>query len=391
MPESLITNYDLLTSRIHKTEGELTFQDDLYPEYLPYKYIVNVFHPEVLSLTTPISDPAKIHYNHPIKWEDIQKNYDNLKWDFRQLYGLTNGFTKSYAQVISNVEEKYLYRGTKLLNPSFQLGFMNARYSHRLFSFDNFQNSEKTGLDAAFFVDRSLGFVTKSITAMEYITPNVSFLTTPFRQVSSSYGYYPNSDTETRYEIFLQMDYAYLMNFLSVDFEFPGDQYLDEIEYIAYSTDGIQYTVVNPYLLYFTNISFRTIYDQNTFKGLIPLHPMKARYIRIGLKLKNSEDSMTVNSIKCVRASFSDALQSIKLPILENAPYIADYEVAASIYIPWDFNYFGNGLIFEPNNSVTFNFSMGVSQNSSETQSNINTYLKYSSPILFDYSVLIGF
>lgn len=399
MSDSVFLDYGFLKNKIERRESEILGDTDLRDlREEPFKYLMMILDKQYFQLSTPYTQAAYIYPNYPIDLDSLNKLHSDLEFDFDQIYKSINRLDKVTSLVSADTGQRYYYKGTKFLSPVFQEHFLKAKYGRQILIFDNLQNTEKNKLDESFFVERNLGFLTKSISSMEYYEPEVEIQSTVLKVVEPGAGFYPDA-TDERFEVLCKLPSPALINMMYLDWEFPGEQYLDQIEYILFSLDGVNYVSISSELLEYINASFGTIYDQNFFEGLVPLHPTFARYVRIGVKQKLTSPRTVLNKTFLLAAVFDQSYESAELTVLHQVPYLASGTTELQTYKPWLFNYMKDTLIFETGGEIKF--KLEASFDSVAYQTSLTTlkgdelnfvkmFNAYSSPILFNYSIFLG-
>lgn len=390
MQSEILLNYDILKTKLEAKENEVLegLSSDVV-ELDAYNYLGLVLYKKLLDLRTPYTDKVYLYGNHPIKVGDLTNFVADIKLDLDILYSSYNKLNSAASQVAEVTDSRYFYRGAKYLDTLFKPNYLAAKYGQKLLQFENFQNVEKNKFDEVFFVDRALGFVTKNVKQLEYFNPTITRNTSPISVIFDSF--YPQTST-LKHELLLDLGSSQIINMLYCDLGFPGDQFLDSIDYILYSIDGVNYSTVDPYLVNYINSCFTSIYDQNFFTGFIPLETIQARYIKLGISKKLPAPDVVYNKVYAVRATYTDSYEKATIPIFWNMPYVANSTVNATAYVPADFNYVNNYIMFEEDSSITYNFEMSVNKDVLNKYQNSfyrNNY-KYTSPIVFDYSVFVG-
>lgn len=399
--KALLINYDTLKKKAEKKEDSVlsSVADKRDVSENHFKFLTQIMSPSIIDVRKPYTVPAYIYNKFPVNLSELVEFSSGINVDLDTLFSNLNKFNENLNLVLADTEDKYIYKGTGYLGQRFSNNYLLAKYAKNMLIFDNFQNVNKNIIDQSFFVDRSLGFMTKGIQEMTYFEPVWQIMPTPDRVIKSGQGFYP-TDEETKFELFLSMPNTELINFMFWDMEFPGDQFIDEINYIKMSVDGVNYIDVDPTLLKYINESFTTIYDQNFFKGFIPFSPTFAKYVKIGFTKKTLSPDFIINDILFIRGEYKQDLEQVKLPILYKAPYISEHNIESSIYKPWSFNYYNAYLTFEQDSTVFLNLEMSFDRDQldavlADRFNNYSDFVKsfyaYMSPILFDYSVFLGF
>lgn len=399
MLNELYVGYDILKHKLQHQEAMMVYNPTQTYEHGAYEVLSRILTRDILNINKPFTQPFYLYGNYPIKVEDAKVFYDSLEIDFENLFKTLSQFQTYLGQVVLDTNQRYLYRGTKYLNQVFRSDYDQAKFGQTMLQFDIFQNGEKNVLDEVFFVERSLGFMTKKISGMRYYTPEVLEVMPSTKQVFDT-SYYPDGSQDFYFEIFVKLPARELINFLYLDLEFAGVQFIENIEYLQSSIDGVTYYNTNKALLSYVNECFKSIYDQNSFKGFIPLVGSYMRYIKIGIKKKVSVDGqITINKVLPISAEFDTDYQKAAVPVMFNLPYVAKADASSEAFVPFEFNYSNIFLVFEKNNSVSINFEMSYDTKSmagSPTQVTQTewefgkTHYTYYSPILFNYSIFIG-
>lgn len=396
---NLYLDYKFIENKLGRAEEDILESTERYDiKEAPFKHVMRILVPDNFNPEKGYTKPAYIYPNFPLNLSELTKFDEDIRFDFDTLYNATNEITKGFNLVTNDTAEKYYYKGTKFLSATFQKNYLKAKYSQQMLVFENFQNVEKTKLDDSFFVDRNLGFLTKKVEGINYYDADVEIGSAISKLVPEGLGYFP-PESNKQIEILITMSRTGLVNMLHMDMTFPGDQYIDSIDYIKYSIDGINYMTLDSSLLKMINESFASIYDQNFFSGFVPIHPTFAKYLRIGITQKLASPTTIINSIKPAAIEYTEAKETCIVPVIYDAPYLTNASSEMSVYMPWLFNYIGGSLIFEDGGAIQYKIELGMDKNiltkglgevSGAERVFLQKYSKYSSAVLFNYSIFLG-
>lgn len=397
--QSIYLHYDSLQRRIKKLEDDV-IQGVAYQELdsNAFKYLMRIINDSRFSFLKSYTENVQLYAGYPIDVSLLLKLQEQINFDIEAIYGILNGINQGLGLVDADTSTSYLYRGTKYLSDNFKTNYLRALFNKQMLVYDNFQSKEKSDLDGKFFVDRGLGFVAKNIESMSYYPATWSWDPSySLNNIVLSSGYYPPSKDRLRC-VRMDLDQSQLVNFLYLDCTFPEDQFLDAILSINYSVDGVNYYACGLEILNYVNASFRSIYDQNSFTGFIPITPTFMKHLKVHILLKTDSPEIVINDLKPIGAVFNQDLATISIPILSKIPFLGDNFIEATIYQPFAYNYFEGHLSYESGGEIKLNLEMSLNKKTLESFSGSGTdrslfsknFYMYTSPILFDYSVFVG-
>ena len=397
MDTKILLNYSIIQEKVKQKEDEiLASTSNTYLRNNLFEILTNVLSNDVLNIAKPLTNPEYIHSKYPIHTGNMRIYVDRISQDFKILCDCLNKFCNNVNLVVADANEIYGYRGVKFLAYDFMDDYKKARFSTSSMIKETFQNMEKDVLDTKFFVDRNLGFLCKKITGMYYLETTIEQITSSLRRVDGSY-FRPDQDLTVEYLIKTNEDS--IVNFLYVDLEFGGYQYIDEITHIKYSLDGVNYLDIPSDLLKLINNNIYSVYDQNYLAGFIPIYPSFMRYLKVGIKKKVASPEIGINNILMIRAQFSDEADMYELPIIYDFPYVSSSEIEANLFKPWDFNHYSGQLYLRESGSLIYKIELAKDTNKLKQLLNTNlpeadakmlrNFSNYFSPILFGYTIYV--